>query len=380
MTTDSPRISVIVPVYNTKLRYLKECFKSIATQTFKDYEVILVDDGSEKEVADFLDRYAKSLRSWVVVHQHNSGVSVARNVGIDMAKGDYIFFLDADDMFRKDFFQVMYAEAERSESDVVTCWFDYYDDKTGRTIYFENTNKLLTARIKDKSNFHWEQAPEIIFNVAAPNPWTKLIRKDFLKKNKLYFNERLYRAQDLEFSDRVLICAKKVSILDKNLILYRFNTGVSNTDKRTYPLASYQALLSVKSFLDRRKVFDSVRKSFSEQASSVVWFHLRDTDKAFVDNYVEIKNFLSELDQEVIENSEDCSTKLMLMSNSPIEYYQKKITLMHAKQDAAERDMKRVMEGNSRLEKELASHLGVKRSMRLTVGNIIRRSKRALKP
>src|SRR5665647_1387418 len=91
-----PVISIIVPVYNVEL-YIRECLDSILTQTFKDFEVILVNDGSTDQSGDICNEYAKNDKRIKVAHKDNGGVSSARNVGIKLAQGDYIGFVDSDD-------------------------------------------------------------------------------------------------------------------------------------------------------------------------------------------------------------------------------------------------------------------------------------------
>ena len=92
------KFSIIVPVYNVE-KYLEECVSSILKQDFTDYEVILVDDGSTDSSGIMCDEIAKTHRNFKVVHQQNSGVSVARNIGLSTALGEYIIFLDSDDFF-----------------------------------------------------------------------------------------------------------------------------------------------------------------------------------------------------------------------------------------------------------------------------------------
>ena len=97
----SPKISIIVPVYKVEL-YLEKCINSILNQTFKDFELILVDDGSPDRCGEICDEYAKKDNRIVVVHKENGGQASARNVGLDIARGDYIGFVDSDDWIERD--------------------------------------------------------------------------------------------------------------------------------------------------------------------------------------------------------------------------------------------------------------------------------------
>lgn len=98
-------ISVIVAVYNTPINDLKRCFESILAQTCSEFELIVIDDGSKTEIAEYIDDFAKRDRRFQVHHIKNSGVSHARNLGLKFAKGEYVTFCDSDDSLEKYFFQ-----------------------------------------------------------------------------------------------------------------------------------------------------------------------------------------------------------------------------------------------------------------------------------
>ena len=114
-------VSVIVPVYNV-LPYLRESLDSVINQTYKDLEIIIVDDGSTDGSDAVCEEYAKDSRV-KVIHQKNHGLSAARNVGLDIARGDYIAFLDSDDVYLPDMIQTMVEGIQKSQADVVVCGF-----------------------------------------------------------------------------------------------------------------------------------------------------------------------------------------------------------------------------------------------------------------
>ena len=111
------KISVLVPVYNAE-KYIEKCIKSIINQTYKNIEIILVDDGSTDSSGKICDEYGKKDDRIIVVHQENKGLSGARNTGLDIAKGKYIMFLDSDDTFEKDACENLYNEIEKTNADI----------------------------------------------------------------------------------------------------------------------------------------------------------------------------------------------------------------------------------------------------------------------
>ena len=116
--SNSPVISVIVPVYNVE-EYLSECVDSILTQTFEDFELILVDDGSPDRCGDICDNYKDKDARVHVIHKKNGGLSDARNAGVGQAKGAYVTFIDSDDIIHRDYLKYLYKAAKRYDADIV---------------------------------------------------------------------------------------------------------------------------------------------------------------------------------------------------------------------------------------------------------------------
>lgn len=116
----NPKISIIIPIYNVD-KYLEKCLDSILNQTFKDFEVILVNDGSTDNSDIIIDRYSKLDNRLKAIHQKNGGVSHARNVGVKASKGEYIGFVDPDDWIYEDMFMNLYEVAISTNSDIVVC-------------------------------------------------------------------------------------------------------------------------------------------------------------------------------------------------------------------------------------------------------------------
>ena len=111
-------ISVIIPVYNVE-NYLRECIESVLNQTFRDFEVILVDDGSTDSSGDICDEYVEKDERVTVIHQKNGGLSVARNTGLSEANGKYVYFLDSDDYISENALATLLNIAENDSSDIV---------------------------------------------------------------------------------------------------------------------------------------------------------------------------------------------------------------------------------------------------------------------
>ncbi len=139
-----PKISVIIPIYNVE-QYLKECLESVINQTLKDIEIICINDGSTDSSPKILAEYAKRDNRIIIINQENSGVSRARNKGLDVASGEYVSFIDPDDYINTDFYNGLYNAAKINDADLCfcNCKKDFCDSTLEESYDFTNKNKNL---------------------------------------------------------------------------------------------------------------------------------------------------------------------------------------------------------------------------------------------
>ena len=129
-----PQISVIVPIYNTE-KYIHKCINSILGQSFRDIEIILVNDGSEDNCGQIVNEYQKADARIKVIHKENGGLWSARNAGLDIATGKYISFIDSDDWVKREMLEEMYNKAEEHQADLVVCNYNkVYADRTEENV------------------------------------------------------------------------------------------------------------------------------------------------------------------------------------------------------------------------------------------------------
>lgn len=189
-----PKISFIVPVYKME-KYLRQCVDSILNQTFKDFEVILIDDGSPDSSPAICDEYAEKDKRVIVIHKENAGVDEARNTGIDAATGEWAYFVDSDDWLELDAAERLYKQAVKSGADCVMtdCQRVFEDGRTERMYQFSET--FLTESKEDIMNiqkfvlchkYSPHYSPKCDSGFAAP--WGKFIRLSIIKDNNIRFD------------------------------------------------------------------------------------------------------------------------------------------------------------------------------------------------
>ena len=202
-------ISIIVPVYNVE-NYLKECIDSILGQTYTNYELILVDDGSTDSSGIICDKYAEKNLNVSVVHKVNGGLSSARNAGIEKANGDYYVFIDSDDVVHRDYLNEMMKIALQYQADIVAC-----DFVCGEHCYWEKQSENLDIR-KGKEVIKRMNEQDVIVTVS----WNKLYKSYFFDNlNLRYRNGKIH--EDMFLIPELLDNCRTMVITSKKLYFYR---------------------------------------------------------------------------------------------------------------------------------------------------------------
>lgn len=206
-------ISIIVPVYNVE-DYLYKCLTSLINQTFKNIEIICINDGSTDNSLNILEEYKNKDNRIKIINQNNKGVSEARNCGIQKAKGDYILFVDADDCLEPDACEIICNQISKENSDVLI--FSHYDIFPNKRKPF-NLSKFCKKRILKYNDIN-DYINNIIYLPTVV--WGKLYKRDFIIKKDLKFNNSLRQSEDTLFWMEVLYNKPQISILNKHLYNY----------------------------------------------------------------------------------------------------------------------------------------------------------------
>lgn len=195
-------LSIIIPVYNSE-KYLEECIDSLIAYKKNNIEIILVNDGSTDSSAKICDNYANKDKRIKVIHQKNSGVSIARNNGIEMAIGEYIIFVDSDDKLDQN-------------------WQRILTSKMNKDIYYIINDIEKNASLTEMLNYI------IGFNdkrICFAGPFSKIFKTEFLRKNKIEFKDKLINGEDMLFNVDALLKCNSFEIINDSYYQYRNLTG-----------------------------------------------------------------------------------------------------------------------------------------------------------
>ena len=199
--------------------YLSECVKSVLDQSFTDFELILVDDGSTDHSGMFCDRYALKDTRIIVLHQKNSGASAARNNGIDNAKGEYVIFLDADDYWiSSDVLQILSSRLDETNPDVLIYNFQKQYNAYIDLPYFSCAD--MPFKHMEKQSADYVKKNEL----WTACPWNKAIKLGLFKNNSLHFREGI-TSEDIDWCLRLAISSRRFDYIDLCVVAYRQREG-----------------------------------------------------------------------------------------------------------------------------------------------------------
>lgn len=210
---DKELVSIVVPIYNVE-KYLKKCIDTILNQSYRNLEIILVDDGSTDKSGKLADDFAKSDKRITVIHKENGGLSDARNKGLAIATGKYICFIDSDDYIEKNMIEEVIDNMKKENSNI-SFWGFYveYVDENEKII---KRNEVIPNRkiINTKEQIKTIEI-DMKFLKCLGYAWNKMYKMDFLKKEKLIFEKGLSGIEDTEFNCRVFKKTNNFIIIDK---------------------------------------------------------------------------------------------------------------------------------------------------------------------
>lgn len=244
------KISIIVPVYNAE-KYLRQCLDSIISQTLKDIEIICVDDGSTDSSNQILREYQKYDSRIQLITQKNNGLGAARNVGLAVASGEFIGFVDSDDFIDTNWFSALYEKAQKFQADVAIGNIKLYFQKYQETkLYRDNS---LYQKLAAFNFFQAASLPNIITNIGV---WDRIYRRTFLGQYNLKNPEHVIY-EDALFSIQTSILANRITVVDNVYYYYRKNTGTAITDQEigndSFKLDFLKNSIEIKNFLQQKK-------------------------------------------------------------------------------------------------------------------------------
>lgn len=266
------KLSIIIPVYDSE-KFLSRCIDSILSQSFENFELIIVDDGSTDRSGTICDYYKNKDQRVIVVHQKNAGVSNARNVGLELARGEYVQFVDADDYIERNFLENLKSYIELYSSPSIIFW-GFKGEKHGIVVK-DYKHKLKYA------NTPVDLIDSIIsleYNNLFGWAWNKIYRRDIILKNKILFNTDISLHEDHLFSLEYIKFVEDLLILD--ISPYHYDTSSDNSlVKKLLPYNEYKIIKSLileyeLEVLNLYQKYVTTKYYFNKKNDLLKWYYL----------------------------------------------------------------------------------------------------------
>ena len=220
---DAPVVTVVIPAYNAAA-CIDETLCALESQSIKSIEIICVDDGSTDATFSIIKRHQANDGRVKAIHQENSGAGVARNTGAAKAKGAWLAFLDADDIYRPNFLETMVDAAVDGGAEIAVCEFDSFHDGTGEIKPYFRVAPNIAGPVVATSDYS-----SILFQMVTAGPFNKIYKTSYIRDSGLQY-QALHNCNDAFFTFAALAGAHRVAIVRKSLVSYRVAEGTSIQD------------------------------------------------------------------------------------------------------------------------------------------------------
>ena len=238
-------VSVVIPVFNAE-KYFVECFDSLLNQTFQDYEVVVVNDcstDSSRQIAEsYVEKFGERLR--IFDNEKNLGPGGTRNKGLQVSRGEYVFFLDADDLILPDGLENLFRLAKTFDADVLNLTGCYIMSNDGQETILQPARKIAVEEPLIDVDKDWRMI-NLIRNNFRWAPWRKFTRRNFLIDNKLFFPEKIRRAEDVMWTHAVWFFAKKIVHVPLAIYFHRKALPGERGDRSLYSEVKFRTVTIV---------------------------------------------------------------------------------------------------------------------------------------
>ena len=273
-------ISIIIPVYNAE-NTLDRCINSILQQSYKEYEIILVNDASMDNSLSILKKYEKNERINIINLKENRGVSNARNIGVNKVVGKYIMFIDSDDWIEETYCEELHRQITEENVGLAICSWNEHNIQMNKCILHDNCIGEQTALIEVGELIKYYQA-----GLITPL-WNKIFITDIIRKNRIIFDEKQKIGEDLKFVLEYLDKIQntyKISIIGRDL--YNYISGQENSLMKKY-------IYNIEYILDNMKSLKNIVDMQNSELSKMYWNYVHDTYESLFYSIIQNKKINS---------------------------------------------------------------------------------------
>lgn len=273
------KVSIIIAAYNIE-NYVYRCLESIANQTYKNLEIIIVNDGSQDRTLDIINTFASKDNRIIVINQENKGIGNSRKIGYTKATGEYLLFVDGDDWLEENAIDILYKQAKYSKSDIVC--FNCIDDN-GRDMI--NVNKSL-GNIEEYNNEDFLK--NLLLDRLSPTIWSKFIRRKFIQDNNVKWPKNINYAEDVAISCSLAINRPNVIKVNSELYHYYKREGSITNQVSDKVLDINKAIIFIKEELMNKELFNKYKTEFNHMVFIHNYYYRINIISSFNNEYSKI--------------------------------------------------------------------------------------------
>lgn len=263
----NPKISIIVPIYNAEST-LRRCVDSIFAQTFRNFELILIDDGSRDHSAEIIDDYAALDSRVIPIHKENGGVSSARNAGLEIARGEYITFIDSDDWIKERYLENIF-HFDKYDCSLIICNYSII----GCPIHTSKYEEQFLNSANEITHFINLTITDCLTRV----PWGKFFRRESIKLNNLQFDQKIHFGEDTEFVFKYIASCNNILISEDDSYQYYIDGYKKNkykisTKQYKYSIEKVMSALALIGSKSKLKIaYKEIQSCFQAYFESSLW-------------------------------------------------------------------------------------------------------------
>ena len=334
--SDNIKVSVILPVYNVGM-YLGKCLDSLINQTLNEIEIICINDGSTDNSLEILEKYAQNDPRIKIIDKENEGQGVARNIGIDMAQGKYIGFVDPDDWVSTQMFEKMFTQAENLNSDIVICNFIKYEEENNKILrpkYFEKITKpTKTTRIDVEEGKVDRQIVDDSLLVSPCYSVNRIYKTQLLKSNNIKFSQsKCY--EDVMFVLKSHLATDNISYIPQPFYFYRIRSGSTLRNIKNLSTYSIHIFKELSEYLQEKNIFDKYYDNYKYFVMmNIIWKDEQFSRKEKQELFANLKNLLSKNDISLVKKKllSKKMDHIFSLTNNPSNRRQKILTILGIK-------------------------------------------------
>lgn len=319
-----PKVSVIIPVYNVE-QYLERCLDSVINQTLQDIEIICINDGSTDGSLEILQRYAKKDSRIILVNQANKGIGITRNIGLGLARGEYLAFVDSDDWIDLKTFEIIYKKFQETQADIIQFDFNsyYYNGQfQGHQKYSDRLKKYYKCKINNNTIFKLSDVITKDFKHISLVVWDKMFSTKFIKDYNINFSPTKI-GEDNIFSIASYIFANKILYVQYPFYNYCSRKGSAVNKLSNDNLQAFDLITILKQFLEEKGLFDKYKQAYSIYQLHTLAFN-------FVIMPYENRNMYLEKSSKIL-NKNDYKKLLKSIKNPNLSFWEKIFSIKNQK-------------------------------------------------